>query len=230
MQSDESVPKKENSVALSGSSNWRRTAIIVVVTALFAGTVGYLLGVNTNQATNSRDISSSVSVDNNKTELSGIKEMHTLRSGKKFIVFASAHDTGMYVTDNFPDSLGKEIFHYTSPAGADGIIDFEESNGFFAISYTDAPDAIHIKLFDSEGKSIPVGVSDENKRKYQADRENVVGTVGMLGSTEFRFSTYKSIDTLEIMSTIGNEEYWLANYEVKTGRYIDGSFRRVKMW
>ena len=52
MQSDESVPKKENPDLPSSISIWKRTGIIIVITALFTGTGGFLLGTNQNPSQN----------------------------------------------------------------------------------------------------------------------------------------------------------------------------------
>jgi hypothetical protein len=49
MQDDESIPEQTSSVTAVNSSNWRRTAIAIVITAFVAGTSGYLLGIRTNQ-------------------------------------------------------------------------------------------------------------------------------------------------------------------------------------
>jgi hypothetical protein len=51
MQDAESIPEQTSRVTAVNSSNWRRTAIAVVITALVTGTSGYLLGIRTNQNT-----------------------------------------------------------------------------------------------------------------------------------------------------------------------------------
>jgi|SRR5215217_2346014 len=51
MQPDEPVLNKVSPVAPSGSSNWKRTAIAIIITAFLTGTGGYLLGVNASSST-----------------------------------------------------------------------------------------------------------------------------------------------------------------------------------
>lgn len=48
MQDNESIPEKTSSVTAVNSSNWR-SVVAIVITALIAGTSGYLLGTRTNQ-------------------------------------------------------------------------------------------------------------------------------------------------------------------------------------
>jgi len=49
MQSDEPIPEQPGALALSGPSNWRHTALALVLTTLLAGTGGYLLGTRNGQ-------------------------------------------------------------------------------------------------------------------------------------------------------------------------------------
>jgi hypothetical protein len=49
MQDAKSIPEQTNRGTAGKSSTWRRTVIAIVITALIAGTSGYLLGIRTNQ-------------------------------------------------------------------------------------------------------------------------------------------------------------------------------------
>jgi hypothetical protein len=45
MQDDESRPEQRTGATGVNSSNWRRTAIVIVITAVFAGAGRYLLRI-----------------------------------------------------------------------------------------------------------------------------------------------------------------------------------------
>jgi hypothetical protein len=48
-QDDESIPEQTSRGTAVNSSNWRRTIIVIVITAIIAGTSDYLLGIRTDQ-------------------------------------------------------------------------------------------------------------------------------------------------------------------------------------
>jgi hypothetical protein len=50
MQDDKSRPEQTSRVTAVNSSNWRRTVIAIVITALVAGAGGYLLGIRNKQS------------------------------------------------------------------------------------------------------------------------------------------------------------------------------------
>lgn len=146
---------------------------------------------------------------------------YLLSNGKKIEINNQGFKNDIYLISE--NGASKKIYTFETQI-VGGIVDFVESEGYFALTHIGSMEAEIVKLFSPEGEYIPLGESEVDMKNYQSDKERVIGTRGGLGDTEIKFANYKGEKTLEVVFRV--VEGWAWNYDL-TGKYIKGSFRII---